>query len=149
VGAIGTAIDRNRNSSRVEIVQPGVTGSVLMRFPERGDAEPHLPSSLMPSATTVFVALRRVESMEPLQAQPGTSADIIRTCRNSVVRASRPYGAVRVDAASAGPTRRMRNGIFAAPIEVRVVYENEGRIQIRQSTATCHLNGSRDVVALR
>jgi hypothetical protein len=120
-----------------------------MRFQERGDTEPYLPSSLMPSARTVFVALRRMEAMEPLQAQPGTSADTVRTCRNSVVRASRPYGAIRVDAASAGPIRRMRNGAFAAPIEVRVVYENEGRIQIRQSTATCHLNGSGEVVALR
>lgn len=63
--------------------------------------------------------------------------------------AALPYGAVRVDAASAGTANRTRDGGFTAPITVRVVYARANTSQTRQSRIACQLNSAGAVVALR
>jgi hypothetical protein len=85
----------------------------------------------------------------PLVFKPGTPMSLVRACRQSIIAAAVPYGAVYVDTASAGRPRRSTTGILAAPIEVRIVYSRQGGHEVRQSRTTCRLNATGTVVALR
>ena len=66
-----------------------------------------------------------------LEHRPGTPIEIVRSCREAVIPVAQAHarerGAelVRVDATSAGQTRRARNGQIA-PVEVGVVYSAPG-----------------------
>jgi hypothetical protein len=62
--------------------------------------------------------------------------------------AALPYGAMQVDAVSAGQGSRMAGGGFTAPIAVRIVYARGNARQIRQSQVACRLNAAGTVVAL-
>ena len=93
---------------------------------------------------------RDVEAaVRPLAFRPGTPLEVVQSCRQSIVAAAVPYGAVYVDAASAGQPRRSATGILAAPIEVRIIYSRQGGREVRQSRTTCRLNATGTVVALR
>jgi hypothetical protein len=85
----------------------------------------------------------------PLAFKPGTSLELVRACRQSIVAAAIPYGAVYVDTASAGRPRRSAAGILAVPIEVRIIYSRQGGHEVRQSRTTCRLNATGTVVGLR
>ncbi|MDX8492285.1 hypothetical protein RFN29_11900 [Mesorhizobium sp. VK22B] len=61
--------------------------------------------------------------------------------------AAKPLGAVRVYAASAGSLRQGRGGLNA-PIEVRIDYERQGGIEVRQARVGCRLNAAGMVVAV-
>lgn len=118
-------------------------------------AEVTLPAVLLPerpgsSAGLTLGPRQNWSSLErPLVPRIGTSTRVVQTCRDSIVAAALPYGAVRVDAASAGPTARGQDGGFAAPIEVRVVYARSGASQVRQSRVTCQIGTEGQVVGLR
>jgi hypothetical protein len=88
--------------------------------------------------------LKRLQ--RPMTARPGTSASTVAACREAIVAAAMPYGVVSVDAASAGPTRRMRDGGLAAAIEMRVIYSRLGGYEGRQATISCRMNAAGQVV---
>jgi hypothetical protein len=79
----------------------------------------------------------------------GTPAQIVEACRASAASAALPYGAVRVDAASAGRLNPTPDGGVAAPVEIRIVYARTRASQTRQSRVSCRLNAAGTVVALR
>jgi hypothetical protein len=79
--------------------------------------------------------LRRIG--RPFQALPGTPQPVVEACRNGIVAAARPYGVVRVDAASAGPVRRGRGGVLTAPVTMRMIYARQGGLEARQARVTC------------
>ncbi|HLM41757.1 MAG TPA: hypothetical protein VK434_19445 [Microvirga sp.] len=85
----------------------------------------------------------------PLVPRIGTPVQIVEACRTSIASAAVPYGAVRVDAASAGRLNPTPDGGIMAPVQVRVVYARAKTSQMRQSRVTCQLNAAGAVVALR
>jgi hypothetical protein len=91
--------------------------------------------------------LRRIA--QPLQASGGVPQPLVQACRAGAVAAARPYGVVRVDAASAGEVRRMSDGDVVAPLEVRTVYARQGGLEARQARVTCTIDGATGRIALR
>jgi hypothetical protein len=127
------------------------TGSVLHPVEDgsRG-ADDSLPPSLRPVFLgEVFVRPERPRAPGMLPVRPGTPAGMVQACRARIGQAGQRYGAVRVEAVSAGPPRLQRNGVRVAPINVRIVYERGGRVQVRQSAAMCHVNVAGRVTAIR
>ncbi|WP_095089592.1 hypothetical protein [Mesorhizobium sophorae] len=84
----------------------------------------------------------------PLKAIPGTPSAVVRVCRQAIMSAAKPLGAVRVYAASAGTLRRHRRGALTAPIEVRIDYARQGGIEVRQARVGCRLDAAGQVVAV-
>jgi hypothetical protein len=80
-----------------------------------------------------------------LEHRPGTPIEIVRSCREAVIPVAQAHarerGAelVRVDATSAGQTRRARNGQIA-PVEVGVVYSAPGGRATRQGVIECRVD---------
>jgi hypothetical protein len=127
------------------------TGS-LQRSLEEGPrgADESLPRSLTPVFLgAVFSPPERLRSLGALRGRPGTPVSMVQACRARIGRAGQRYGAVRVDAVGAGPTRLRRNGVRVAPIEVRIVYERGGHVEVRQSAAMCHVSADGRVTAIR
>jgi hypothetical protein len=76
--------------------------------------------------------------------------DIVRdVCRQAIISAAKPLGAVRVYAAGAGSLRRQSRGVLAAPIEVRMHYATQGGVEVRQARTTCRLDAGGRVIALK
>ena len=73
--------------------------------------------------------------MQPLAPAPGRN-DLVEACRAMVERSAQEHGAVRVEAVSAGPQRRVRDG-FVAPVYFRILYPGFFRNQVRQARLTC------------
>ncbi len=88
-------------------------------------------------------------SVAPLKAIPGTPSAVVRVCRQAIEFAARPLGAVNVRAASAGPLSRQRRGALTAPLHVRIDYERQGGIDVRQARIRCHLDGAGRVIGVR
>nr|WP_246505795.1 hypothetical protein [Mesorhizobium silamurunense] len=111
-----------------------------------------LPGALQPSRAANG-DLRRVTErhpsgvLSPLKAKPGTPAAVVRACRAAIMTAAKPLGAVRVYAASAGPSRQLQSGLNA-PIAVRIDYERQGGIEVRQARVACRLNAAGMVTAV-
>ncbi|TIQ29512.1 MAG: hypothetical protein E5X48_29975 [Mesorhizobium sp.] len=85
--------------------------------------------------------------LSPLKTIPGTPAAVVRACRAAITAAARPLGAVRVYAASAGPARQRRSGLNA-PIEVRIDYDRQGGVEVRQAKVGCRLDAAGKVTAV-
>ena len=66
---------------------------------------------------------------QPL-APPAGRNDFVEACRAMVEKSAEAHGAVRVEAASAGPQRRMRDG-HAAPVQFRILYPGLLSSQVR------------------
>ena len=73
--------------------------------------------------------------MQPLAPAPGRN-DFVEACRAMVEKAAQEQGAARVEAVSAGPQRRTRDG-FVAPVQFRILYPDFLRSQVRQSRLNC------------
>lgn len=126
------------------------TNTVLTAAPlniGESNNEPTLPLSLAPRFDTRNFTQTGVQG--PILPRGSIPVQIVGMCRNSIIRAAVPYGAVRVDAASAGQLNRTRGGGLVAPIEVRVAYTRATAHQIRQSRISCRLNAAGAVVGLR
>ena len=54
--------------------------------------------------------------------------------------AAAPLGATRVEAASAGPQKRLRDGSVMAPVEMRILYSRLFEYEVRQATLTCKID---------
>lgn len=87
-------------------------------------------------------------SVAPLKAIPGTPSAVVRVCRETIESAARPLGAMNVRAASAGPLSRQRRGALTAPIHVRIDYESQGGIEVRQARIRCHLDVAGRVIGV-
>ena len=82
------------------------------------------------------LALRYIFASLP--ESPGRN-NLVNACRTTVAKSARKLGAIRVDAASAGPERRTRGG-YLAPVGFRLIYATlNGRenYEVRQSVLTC------------
>ncbi|MDP8918800.1 MAG: hypothetical protein M3O00_07900 [Pseudomonadota bacterium] len=106
-----------------------------------------MPSSLVPRLEASGPSA--TEFLEPRVRRSNISGQIVQACRASIVTASRPYGAVQVDAAGAGQASRTQDGGITAPVDVRVVYARANARQVRQSRVACRLDAAGTVVALR
>jgi hypothetical protein len=88
-------------------------------------------------------------AVAPLKAIPGTPSAVVRVCRQAIESAAAPLGAVSVRVASAGPLSRQRRGALTAPINVRIDYERQGGIDVRQARIRCHLDVAGRVIGVR
>ena len=112
--------------------------------------EVSLPPSLSPVGRVMLSWPEQPRALEPLRSRPpGMAPRTVRACRTAIVAGARRHGAVRVDVASAGPTRSRPTGALMAPIEVRIVYERKGQAEVRQARVTCQLDATGQVFALR
>jgi hypothetical protein len=87
-------------------------------------------------------------SPAPVEAIPGTPNAVVHVCRQWIVSAAERFGAVHVHAVSAGPLRRERRGILTAPIQVRIDYDRQGGIEVRQARIKCRLDAAGRVIAV-
>jgi nucleoid-associated protein YgaU len=73
---------------------------------------------------------------------------VIAACRERMSAQAQPLGATRVEAVGAGSLVRLPNGGTEAPLDVKITYEREGQVQVRQARITCRLNDQGGVVEL-
>jgi hypothetical protein len=83
--------------------------------------------------------------LSPVAGVPPRSVD---ACRNTIATHVTPYGAIRVEAVSAGQPRGVRQGGTNAPIEARIIYARADQVLVRQARITCRLDAQGHVVAL-
>ena len=76
--------------------------------------------------------------MQPLAPAPGRN-DIVEACRAMMEKSAMAHGAARVEAVSAGPQRRVRDG-YVAPVQFRVLYPGFLRSQVRQARLICKVD---------
>ena len=84
---------------------------------------------------------------QPLTPAPGRN-DLVEDCRVLVERSAGEQGAVRVEAVSAGPQRRLRDG-YVAPVEFRIVYPRAFESEVRRAMLTCKANRAGNVLDAR
>ena len=112
----------------------------------------HLPRTLWPSKAGGSRSARTMGYpllfVAPLKAIPGTPLAVVRVCRQAIASAARPLGAVSVRAASAGPLSRQRRGVLTAPIQVRIDYAQQGRMEVRQARIRCRLDAAGRVIGV-
>lgn len=92
------------------------------------------------------VALRYV--FAPLPKTPGRNS-LVRACRSTVAKSARTLGAVRIDAASAGPERRTHSGSVAR-VGFRLIYASLNKrenYEVRQGVLTCKADRAGKIVA--
>jgi hypothetical protein len=70
--------------------------------------------------------------------------EAVAACRNGIVRSAASYGAVSVDAFSAGTLWATESGGQIAPLTVRIVYPAE----VREARVECHLDAGGAVTAV-
>ena len=125
---------------------PPVIMLPLVLIPDRdgGDTERVFPrlGAVRGSARDLRQLQRR---LSPVAGVPRRSVD---ACRNTIAAHGTPFGAIRVEAVSAGPLRGVRQGGTNAPIEARIIYARADQIQVRQARITCRLDAQGHVVAL-
>ena len=104
-----------------------------------------LPRSLGPSGRDTSARGTWGYPLLPkLTQRPGTPNAVVRVCEQAIFSAAKPLGAVGVQAVSAGPVRRQRNGL-TAPLSVRINYAKE----VRQAKVGCRLDGAGTVIGVR
>ena len=84
-----------------------------------------------------------------LVAVPGTPRAVVRACSQAIKASAIPYGAKDVRVVSAGSLRRFSQGVVAAPLVVRIRYEAQQAIEVRQAKIRCDLDASGRVVAIK
>ena len=104
-----------------------------------------LPRSLGPSGRDTSARGTWGYPLLPkIARKPGTPKAVVRVCEQAIFSAAKPLGAVGVQAVSAGPVRRQRNGL-TAPLSVRINYAKE----VRQAKIGCRLDGEGTVIGVR
>ena len=84
---------------------------------------------------------------QPLSPAPGRN-DLVAACRAMVEKSAEAHGAERVEAVSAGPQRRVRDGTVA-PVRFRIFYPGILRSQVRQAKLLCKADRAGNVVDAR
>ena len=122
----------------------GTAKAIVRTVVAKGDTRTlSLPRSLLPVSDR---SGRETEGA--LKVVPGTPFAVVRSCRDAVEEAATEFGAVSVQAKSAGTLRRLNGGFLVAPVEVRVHYERLGGTEIRQARIKCQLDAGGTVVKL-
>jgi hypothetical protein len=73
---------------------------------------------------------------------------VIAACRERMNAQAQPLGATRVEAVTAGSLIRLPNGGTEVPLEVKITYERDNQVQVRQARITCRLNDQGGVIEL-
>ena len=112
-----------------------------------------LPPILRPSPgrggeATPQTLVGSLRSEQRFDLRPVTPEVIVRACREAIVAAAVPHGAVSVSASSAGQLGNAGDTLVA-PISVSIEYLRQGAMERRQARVNCHLTEERVVVALR
>jgi hypothetical protein len=123
------------NGTAQDMGRPPTVSLPLILRPSLGEAAPR----------TLGGSLRREQQFA---LRPGTPEVIVRACREAIVAAAVPHGAVSVSAASAGRLGRAGDALVA-PISVSIEYVRQGGIERRQARVNCLLTEEGAVVALR
>jgi hypothetical protein len=84
---------------------------------------------------------------QPLSPAPGRN-DLVAACRAMVEKSAEAHGAERVEAVSAGPQRRVRDGTVA-PVRFRIWYPGVLSSQVRQAKLLCKADRAGNVVDAR
>ncbi len=106
-----------------------------------------LPATLRPDAGHGNSWRGADKPLSSLRTKPGTPPSIVRACREAISSAATPFGAVRVSAVSAGPVDQGRDWL-TAPIDVRISYAIQGKIEVRQARVGCRLDALGGVAAV-
>ena len=122
----------------------GGKGTQVVELPD--GLKPHAPSPasiVLPRGLAPTGSEGNVKFGYPLlrkiKRKSGTSDAVVRVCRQAIAAAASKVGALKVEAASAGPMRGR-----TAPLNVSVNYGNE----VRQMTVGCRLNAAGKVVEI-
>ena len=126
------------NGTAQDMGRPHTVSLPLILRPSRGRGGEATPR-------TLDGLLRREQQFA---LRPGTPEVIVRACREAIVAAAVPHGAVSVSAASAGRLGRAGDALVA-PISVSIEYLRQGGIERRQARVNCLLTEEGAVVALR
>ena len=126
------------NGPAQDMGRPHAVSLPLILRPSRGPGGEATPPTLDGS-------LRREQRFA---LRPVTPEVIVRACREAIVAAAVPHGAVSVSAASAGRLGRAGDALVA-PISVSIEYLRQGGIERRQARVNCLLTEERAVVALQ
>ncbi len=106
--------------------------------------------ALSPTIGTVRGTIANLALLEgTLNPQAGAPLATVAACRETIQLAALPYGATRVEAASAGESSPDGRGGTDVPIEARVLYSSKGESEVRQARITCSLDELGRVVALK
>ena len=84
----------------------------------------------------------------PLVSVGDVPFEVLVACRETLAAQAQSLGATWLEAASAGAFIRLPDGITEAPIEARITYQSENRVQVRQARITCRLNDQGAVTEL-
>jgi len=84
----------------------------------------------------------------PLEAAPGPNRTV-EACREVVESEAAKIGAREVEAVSAGPHRRNRQGQYEGPVRMRIIYATSNGFEVRQATMTCIVDARGRIVDAR
>ena len=94
----------------------------------------------------VFATPRVLASLPyKLRAKRGRNRTL-EPCKRQIELAAAPFGVVRVEAASLGPERRSRDGLYNGKVEIRVVYARQSAWEVRQATLRCSSRSDGSIV---
>jgi hypothetical protein len=82
-----------------------------------------------------------------LHAAPGPNRTV-EPCRRQIELAAAAQGAAEVAAASLGPERRTRAGLYEALVEVRIVYRGQPHYEVRQAAVKCTARADGSIVSV-
>jgi hypothetical protein len=89
------------------------------------------------------VALANISKpMVPYSSRHG----VVQPCRDVIEPQAIRIGAYSVEAAAAGPERRLQNDVRRQQVFFRIFYRHKGGIEVRQAALICTLNGSGKIV---
>jgi hypothetical protein len=93
-------------------------------------------------------SVQRDPAPGPLVGVGEVSPEMLTACRESIAARTQPLGATWIDVASAGNPVHLLDGGTGAPIETRITYEHDNKVQVRQARVTCRLDEEGRVVEL-
>jgi hypothetical protein len=111
-----------------------------------------LPEALRPSSAgdSDHIWIQKaapVEPQSPVQVDFNQPTTILSACREAIVSAATPLGAVFVQVVGAGPVARSDKGLIA-PLDVQIQYDRQGKDEVRRAAVGCRLNASGKVTAI-
>ena len=103
--------------------------------------------AMLESYVSLFGQNERSASL-PVVPVPEPRSDAARACQDTIVGKAKEYGAILVEAVSVGAPDHFLNGYTEVPIEMRIHYQHEERVEVRQARITCRVDALSNVVAL-
>ncbi len=82
----------------------------------------------------------------PLVRKAGTSAAVVRVCRDAILRNAQQFDLASLEAVSAGKQQRVRGRIIA-PLDVRAIYRVRGVHEVKRSTIRCEIDRAGRVIS--